>query len=47
MRHAEAGSWGSTFDLEAEIQTALVGSDDNVEGVAAFFEKRKAIFKGS
>lgn len=47
MRHAEAGSWGSTFDLEAEIQTGLVGSDDNVEGVAAFFEKRKAMFKGS
>ncbi|MEL7310058.1 MAG: enoyl-CoA hydratase-related protein [Pseudomonadota bacterium] len=47
MRHAEAGSWSSTFDLEAEIQTGLVGSEDNVEGVAAFFEKRKAIFKGN
>lgn len=46
MRHAESGTWASAFDLEAQIQNSLVGSDDNVEGVAAFFDKRKAVFKG-
>ncbi|MEL6367760.1 MAG: enoyl-CoA hydratase-related protein [Pseudomonadota bacterium] len=46
MRHAEAGSWESAFDMEAQIQTSLVGSEDNVEGVAAFFEKRQPQFNG-
>ena len=46
MRHATSGSWASTFDVEAPIQDALRGSADCEEGVAAFFEKRRAEFKG-
>jgi 2-(1,2-epoxy-1,2-dihydrophenyl)acetyl-CoA isomerase len=46
MRHAIDNDWASTYDLEADWQQALGGSDDNVEGVAAFFEKREPKFKG-
>ena len=46
MRHATSGSWASTFDVEAPMQDALRNSADCAEGVAAFFEKRKAEFKG-
>ncbi len=46
MRHAMDNSWASTFDMEADWQQALAGSDDNVEGVEAFFEKREPRFKG-
>ena len=46
MRHAIDNDWASTFDMEADWQQALAGCDDNVEGVAAFFEKRQPIFKG-
>lgn len=46
MRAAESSSWAQTFDHEARLQTDLVGSPDNVEGVQAFFEKRKPVFKG-
>lgn len=46
MRHAMAGDWASTFDLEAGLQNELVGSDDNTEGVTAFFDKRKPKFTG-
>jgi 2-(1,2-epoxy-1,2-dihydrophenyl)acetyl-CoA isomerase len=35
------------LDLEAEIQHELVRSDDFVEGVTAFAEKREAAFKGT
>jgi 2-(1,2-epoxy-1,2-dihydrophenyl)acetyl-CoA isomerase len=46
MRHATSGSWASTFDIEAPIQNTLRRSEDSAEGVAAFFQKRKANFKG-
>ena len=46
MRHATSGSWATTFDIEAPIQNQLRKSEDSAEGVAAFFEKRKANFKG-
>ncbi len=46
MRHAIDNDWASTFDMEADWQQALAGSDDNVEGVAAFFEKREPKFQG-
>jgi 2-(1,2-epoxy-1,2-dihydrophenyl)acetyl-CoA isomerase len=44
MRHAASGSWASTFDVEAPMQDGLRNSDDCAEGIAAFFEKRKAVF---
>ena len=46
MRHAIDNDWASTFDMEADWQKALAGSEDNVEGVAAFFEKREPKFRG-
>ncbi|MGB5332983.1 MAG: enoyl-CoA hydratase-related protein [Woeseiaceae bacterium] len=46
MRHAIDNDWASTFNLEADWQQALAGSEDNIEGVAAFFEKREPNFKG-
>ena len=46
MRHATAGSWASTFDVEAPIQQVLRKSKDSAEGVAAFLEKRKPKFIG-
>lgn len=46
MRHAVDHDWSSSYNLEAELQQNLVGSEDNLEGVNAFFEKREAHFKG-
>lgn len=46
MRHAMDNDWASTFAMEADWQQALAGCEDNVEGVAAFFEKREPQFKG-
>jgi 2-(1,2-epoxy-1,2-dihydrophenyl)acetyl-CoA isomerase len=46
MRHAAGNDWASTFDVEALLQRKLRESADCAEGVAAFFEKRKAEFRG-
>ena len=46
MRFACDNDWASSFELEAQMQGKLVGSEDNEEGVAAFFEKRDPVFKG-
>ena len=46
MRFAAANDWASTFDLEAHEQLAMRASADHAEGVKAFFEKRKAKFRG-
>jgi len=46
MRHAMDYDWASSFDNEAELQDVLTRSEDNEEGVAAFFEKRAPDFKG-
>ena len=46
MRFAANNDWGSSYDLEAQLQGELLGSDDNKEGIQAFFEKRAAKFTG-
>ena len=46
MRFAAENDWASTFDLEAHEQLAMRASADHAEGVKAFFEKRKARFRG-
>lgn len=46
MRFAADGDWASSFELEAKLQGELLGSDDNREGIAAFFGKRVPEFKG-
>ncbi len=46
MRFAADNSWAGSYELEAELQGTLLGSDDNREGIAAFFGKRVPVFKG-
>lgn len=47
MRHAAAGDWASTYDIEAPLQRKLRESADCKEGVTAFLEKRKPNFTGN
>ncbi len=44
MRHAMDNDWASCFEMEAEVQEQLRGSNDAKEGISAFFEKREANF---
>ena len=46
MRFAADNDWAASYDLEARFQGQLLGSEDNQEGIDAFFEKREPDFKG-
>ena len=45
MREALDSSYDDIYRLEAEIQNTLTGSEDNIEGITAFMEKRTPSFK--
>ena len=45
MRYASDNGWADSYDLEASLQGDLLGSDDNREGIEAFFDKRAPTFK--
>ena len=45
MRAAMTASYEDTFKLEAEANNSLHGSEDSLEAVKAFFEKREPNFK--
>ncbi len=46
MRFATDHDWSEAYDMEAELQGELLGSEDNQEGIEAFLEKREPEFKG-
>ncbi len=46
MRYAMDNDSHSSYTMEAEEQERLRASEDNIEGVAAFFEKRAPNFTG-
>ena len=46
MRFAADHDWSEAYDMEAKLQGELLGSEDNKEGIQAFFEKREPNFKG-
>lgn len=47
MRFAMDNDWASAYDLEAELQQVCRDSEDCVEGVQAFFDKREPNFRGN
>lgn len=47
VNHAEQLNYETSDLQETAIQTLLLQSEDNKEGIAAFFEKRKPNFKGN
>jgi 2-(1,2-epoxy-1,2-dihydrophenyl)acetyl-CoA isomerase len=46
MRFAADHGWSESYGMEAKLQGELLGSEDNKEGIKAFFEKREPNFKG-
>jgi len=46
MRFAMDHDWATSYDVEATLQGELLGTEDNQEGINAFFEKRPPEFKG-
>ena len=46
MRFAMDHDWARSYDVEAQLQGELLGTEDNEEGINAFFEKRPPEFKG-
>ena len=46
MRFAADHDWPDAYDMEAKLQGQLLGSEDNQEGIQAFFEKRAPEFRG-
>jgi 2-(1,2-epoxy-1,2-dihydrophenyl)acetyl-CoA isomerase len=46
MRNATSMSYAEVVDQEAVEQSKLIESDDSRNAIAAFFAKRKAVFKG-
>ena len=45
MRKSIDSSYEDIYDLEAKTQNTLTGSEDNIEGITAFMEKRQPNFK--
>jgi 2-(1,2-epoxy-1,2-dihydrophenyl)acetyl-CoA isomerase len=46
LREAQNQSLGEALAAEVEAQAECIGSDDFREGIAAFLEKRPAVFRG-
>lgn len=45
MRKSVDSSYEDIYELEAKTQNTLTGSEDNIEGITAFMEKRQPNFK--